>query len=214
MPLQNRVDPAGQLIFTPARGMLMGNRGKIHNKNKEVFKPWDRLAWITCETQFKGIKREDFGANTYSELFFLDEATALSAGHRPCSDCRKPRLVEFKALWNLANSGETLPHDSSKAVRVSDIDEQLHAERISSDGRKLTFDCLYGDVPSGVFILRDGKPHLRWMERLLLWTPEGYLPSPISLSEGDIVTVLTPTSIFKMMALGFIPKVHASAEIG
>lgn len=212
MPLQNRVDPTGQLIFTSARGRLMGNRGKLHNAKKEVVRPWEKKAWIICETQFKGIQRVVFGAGTYSELFFLDEATALSAGHRPCSDCQKPRLLEFKSLWRRVNPSAE-PIDALPAIRVPQIDEQLHAERIDANGGKVTFDCVYRDVPDGVFVVVEGQPHLRWKGRLLRWTPEGYVSPAVNLTDDEAVKVLTPPSIVRMVALGFTPKVHASAEV-
>src|SRR6185295_157110 len=99
MPLENRVDPWGCIHAVAARGTLLGNRGKLHDETRRLTRQWDRKAWVTCELEHDGRKREVFGANSYSELFFLDEATAFSAGHRPCASCRRTRYAEFKSKW-------------------------------------------------------------------------------------------------------------------
>ena len=103
--MQNRVNPYGKIIETEARGAWMGNRGLLHNENKEIVRPYKLKAWITCLLQFKGRQREIMSPNRYTELFFLDEATALAAGHRPCFECRKEDYNKFKSLWIKGNPG-------------------------------------------------------------------------------------------------------------
>ena len=202
MPLKNRVDPFGQFLAVDSRGAWMGNRGILHDSNKEIVSPWKHKAWVTCNLQFNGWKREVFGQNTYSELFFLDEATALSAGHRPCGTCRKQRFNEFKSVWCKANI-----NPPSEKISIKQIDDQLHAERAVRGGGKVTFQMKFKEVPAGAFIGEDEKAYLFWDNKLHLWSPDGYTEHSGMPSGEDIVTVLTPASIVKMYALGFVPQV-------
>ena len=127
MPLQNRVDPWGNLIAVTARGAWMGNRGALHNAHNEIITLWKRKPWVTCALDFKGRKRQVFGPNTYSELFFLDEATAFSAGHRPCATCRRDRYNAFKEEWIKVNHPDAPP-----SLPIAEIDKQIHTERIAA----------------------------------------------------------------------------------
>lgn len=206
MTLQNRVDPWGRLIAVPARGTWLGNRGILHNENKQIVAPWRHKAWVTCRLDFNGIRRPIFSPNTYSELFFLDEATALAAGHRPCGTCRRERYKEFKALWCAANSDLA----SSDSVSIADIDRQLHSERAGHEGKKVTFAAAYQDVPPGAVIEIDGCAYLLWKGMLHGWTAEGYRRADIRPNPQTLITVLTPASIVKMLRAGFVPEVHAS----
>src|SRR5262245_60707583 len=122
MPLQNRVDPYGKLHAAAERGHWMGNRGVLHNREKRIVAFSRSPRWITCVLELKGIRREVFSPNRYSELFFLDEATSLAAGHRPCAECRRKRYEEFLTAW-AAGSGD------SEALHAGDIDRALQAER-------------------------------------------------------------------------------------
>ncbi len=100
MPLQNRVDPHGQLHAVSARGTFMGNRGRLHNAEQQIVSPWKIKPWITCALSFKGYQRgRMMMQNSYTELFFLDEPTAYAAGHRPCAECRRPAYKLFKEAW-------------------------------------------------------------------------------------------------------------------
>ena len=204
MPLKNRVNPFGQFLAVDSRGDWLGNRGILHNyPNKEIVSKWKHKPWVTCNLQFNGWKREVFGQNTYSELFFLDEATALSAGHRPCATCRRQRYNEFKSVWCKANV--TSPSESE--LPIKQIDDQLHTERAIRGGGKVTFQMKFKDVPDGTFIGEDENSYLFWNSKLHLWSPDGYKEHS-ELPEGEnIVTVLTPTSIVKMYTLGFKPQV-------
>ncbi len=139
MTKRNRVDPWGELRAVPAKGAWLGNRGILHDDQQQIVAPWRHKSWVTCRLNFAGIKREIFAPGSYSELFFLDEATALAAGHRPCAECRRQRYNEFKELWCMAN----LEGAQAAKVPIAKIDERLHAERAAVGGKK----C---DVPDGV----------------------------------------------------------------
>ena len=136
MPLQNRVDPWGQLRAVPARGSLLGNRGILHNQAQEIVTSWRTKAWITCQLVWKGRRRIVMRPGSYTELFFLDEATAFAAGHRPCAECRRGRFTEFKAAWLAANPGVT----SSATPPMAEIDKVLHAERMRKGGGEVIYE--------------------------------------------------------------------------
>ena len=127
MPLQNRVRPDGEIEAVRARGTMMGNRGGCFHREDKTLKPrrWSSRQWICCVLSFKARRRRVFSPGLYTELFFLDEATALAAGHRPCFECRRADAVRFAATWAEAHALEASP-------RASDIDAVLHAERIAS----------------------------------------------------------------------------------
>lgn len=207
MTLQNRIDPWGKLNAVAARGAWMGNRGILHDDQKQIMAPWRHKSWITCELKFKNRKRAVFSAGRYSELFFLDEATALSAGHRPCAECRRGRYNEFKTLWCAVMLGIATP----ASIPVSRIDSQLHVERAVRGGGKLTFRTEFKHVPEGAFIEIDGAAFLIWRGGLHRWSPQGYVRTMRALSPSDEVIVLTPASIALLYQHGFKPQVHDSA---
>lgn len=207
MAKQNRVDPWGRLNAVSAKGSWLGNRGILHNDQQEIVAPWRHKSWVTCRLDFRGVKREIFSPGSYSELFFLDEATALAAGHRPCAECRRQRYNEFKELWCTAN----LDGAQASKVPIAAIDERLHAERAASGGQKVTYQTELQAIPPGTMIELDGAAYLYWSRRLHLWSPEGYSQSHIKTMPTMRVTVLTPASIVKVLSLGFVPQVHQSA---
>ena len=206
MSLQNRVDPWGQLNRSEMRGQWLGNRGILHDENQEIVAQWRHKAWVTCALEFKGVQRKVFSPNHYSELFFLDEAAALSAGHRPCATCRRASYKQFKALWCQAN----LPQEDFQAISVTKIDQQLHAERMLRGGGKVLFPMRYEQLVPGVFIEIDGEAFLYWNQSLQQWSAKGYRPTQITLHAQDVVSVLTPKSIVQVLQLGYKPQVHAS----
>lgn len=207
MPLQNRVDPWSRLIAVPDRGAWLGNRGVLHNEQKQIVAPWRHKTWVTCQLEFRGRKRVVFGKGTYSELFFLDEATALSAGHRPCGECRRERYVAFKEYWCAANR----PGKSPSGVPVSDIDQQLHAERAVRGGGKVTHRSRFDALPDGAFIEWNENALLVWGEHLHRWSPGGYsVADGLLPSNEEEVIVLTPASVVETLRRGFQPQVHPS----
>lgn len=208
-PLQNRVDPWGQLQADPSKAStLMGNRGILHNDQKEIVRKWAGRAWLTCKLDFNGIHREVFGRGTYSELFFLDEATAFAAGHRPCAECRRQRFNEFKAAWLAADEDESKPPFQPIGL----IDRQLHVERAARKGRKVGYQATLGELPSGTFIEMDDRVFVLWKGTLRAWAFTGYREAR-TLSEGAAVTVLTPPSVVNLFARGFVPEIHESIAV-
>jgi len=208
-PLQNRVTPFGELIATPARGTLMGNRGRLHDGSRRVVRRvvQSYRAWVTCLLEFRGRHREVMAPNRYTELFFLDEATALAAGHRPCGECRRADYRRFKALWLGANPERRLGTDAL----IGAIDRELDRDRLGTDGRARTYLAALDSLPDGVFVvLPDSvEPLLVWRRRLAPWSPRGYgagRPAP----RDQRVTVLTPRSITATIAAGYAPEVHPS----
>src|SRR5580693_26393 len=151
MPLQNRVDPAGELFRTHARGTMMGNRGgAIHNGDREITRRFKSRRWITCVLEFRGRHRIVMSERRYTELFFLDEAVAFAAGHRPCAECRRDRFNAFKEAW-ARRTGK----GSSEHLRASEIDAQLHPARIGRAGAKVTWQAALDLLPNGCFIQID-----------------------------------------------------------
>ncbi len=206
-PKQNRVTPTGALERSPAKGAWMGNRGILHNGQQEIISPWKHKAWVTCvTTPPPGFPiRKIFSPNHYSELFFLDEATALAAGHRPCALCRRDRYQLFKSSWLSANAPVQNP-----APAISAIDQQLHTERALRGGIKVTYQDSFGALPSGCFISIDDHPYLIWDGQLHRWSHTSYQKANLALSSASMVTVLTPASIVATMRQGFRPQVHDS----
>lgn len=210
MPLQNRVTPWGALETVSARGAWMGNRGILHDAQQRVVAPWRHPHWVTCRLEYKSVHRQVFSPHNYSELFFLDEATAFAAGHRPCAFCRRERFLEFKAGWRAANH----PELAASALHVAQIDAQLHAERARRGGAKVTFAERLGLLPSGTFIALDGRACLIWRGALFAWLHTGYRAMERAPAADAEVTVLTPRSIVALFRHGFVPQVHPSAGKG
>jgi len=206
---QNRVTPFGDIIATPERGTFLGNRGVLHDAEGHVQRAWKVKRWLVCVLEFPGRKRQVMAPNRYTELFFLDEATALAAGHRPCAECRHARFVAFCNAWKLSHPAA----DGSRRASAYEIDHQLHTERLTSDGSKRFYTPALGDLPDGVFVTLPAwgeQAFLVWGDRLLAWSPGGYRecrPRP----KEKTVKVLTPPSTVATIRLGYVPDVHASA---
>jgi hypothetical protein len=210
MPKQNRVMPAGQLIATAARGTLLGNRGVLHDEHGQIRRLYQSKRWIYCQLSFKGRWRQVMTPNRYTELFFLDEATALAAGHRPCAECLRPCFNEFQRLWAEAN-----PEVAGRAKPpVNVIDGVLHKERVqfSRHPEKVTYTAPLAALPSGTFIAFDltDPAYLVLPDRLLSWTVAGYR-EPMARPAETRVQVLTPRSIVRTLAQGYVPTLHPSA---
>jgi hypothetical protein len=199
--LQNRVDPFGNLIKTKARGAWMGNRGVIHNENQEILRPFKLKAWIICKLQFKGRHREIMSPNRWTELFFLDEATAFAAGHRPCFECRREDASKFKTLWLKGNP----EYGFDQKTSIQKIDEIIHSERIDRKGSKVVFEEDIHSLPNGCFVLHNDGPFLVLNKMLLPWSPSGYLQE-IPFPEVGKVSVLTPKSVVNAFRAGYLPE--------
>jgi hypothetical protein len=202
MPLQNRVSPLGELFADAARGLLMGNRGgRLHRDDRTLAtRRWVSRQWICCKLDFKNRHRDVWG-DSYSELFFLDEVTAFAAGHRPCFECRRKDAERFAALF----SGQ------EGRAHAGAMDEVLQRERL--DGRaKRTHRRGIDDLPDGAMIVIDGEAFAIRQQCLLRWTPSGYAPAR-SRPRGFAVEVLTPPAIVRVLAAGYQPLWHSSADI-
>lgn len=207
MPLQNRVDPYGRLHAVAARGTLMGNRGVLHNGSKRLVASWRTRRWIACVLTFRDRHREVFAPGRYSELFFLDEATALSAGHRPCAECRRRRYEEFREAW-AAGQGR---RRAGRRPGADDIDRVLHGERMPFSGEGQGFTAILESLPSGVLVEHEGRPCLCVDGALFSWSFEGY-GRAFRARARSRVRVLTPGSIVEAIRAGFDPDVHESAK--
>lgn len=208
--LQNRVDPWGRLCADPSRGALMGNRGILHDDANNIVRPWAHKAWVTCLLEFKGVKRtRPFSRGNYSELFFIDEATAFAAGHRPCAYCQRQRHLAFKEAWLRANMAE----ESRAATSMKEVDAILHAERAIRGGGKMSFDAMLRELPSGVIFEHEQHAYLVSSQRTYLrWSFGGYAEAR-DIEPTAIVKVLTPRSIVRAFGHGFSPLVHASVPV-
>jgi hypothetical protein len=202
MALQNRVTPFGELVATEARGTLFGNRGgKFHRDDRTLSRRrWTSRQWICCVLQFKGRRRNVWG-RYYTELFFLDEITALAAGHRPCFECRRADALAFAEAFGKSNHRPSAP----------EMDLVLHAERL--DGRTKRIHRLALDaLPDAAMITLTGGDAFAVKDNALLpWTPSGY-GKPRSRLRGVEVDVLTPPSILRALSRGFVPRWHETAN--
>ncbi|MBM7776574.1 hypothetical protein JOD54_006778 [Actinokineospora baliensis] len=194
MARRNRVTPTGDLVETPHRGTLMGNRGVLHDAAGTIVRRSQVRRWITCELTFRGRRRPVMAPGKYTELFFLDEAVALAAGHRPCAECRRQDYLRYRELWS--STQDTQPPGAD------DMDAVLHTERALLDGRRQTHTL--ADPPTGTFVMADGSPWLVAHGRLHLWTPAGYTTTrPLPSTPLDVLTPPTSTAI---IAAGFTPR--------
>jgi hypothetical protein len=205
VPRQNRVTPFGELIATPARGTLMGNRGCLHDAQGRIRRAFVGRRWIVCLLRFKGRRRPIMAPGRYTELFFLDEATALAAGHRPCMECQRDRYRLFRAHW-MAATGTT-------RASADDIDRALHAERLGAGRSRRMYGERTSRLPDGAIIVdAEGRPCLVREGALWPWAPAGYGP-PVRPRDDLEVRVLTPRSVVKVLARGYPVDVHPSASI-
>ena len=205
MPLQNRVTPFGEMVAVPERGTLMGNRGILHDDAGRLVRSWQVRRWIACRTAFRGRHRQLLQPHSWTELFFLDEATAFAAGHRPCAECRHADYQRFKTAWEVAVG---VPNGADEMNAV------LHADRLEGRGvqqRKRTYWEQVATLPEGTFIRLDGSAWLAWNGQLLEWSAGGYRARRQLLPAASRVEVLTPRSLVAVLRAGYPLQVHVSA---
>lgn len=185
----------------------MGNRGgALHDSARTLGRRrWVSRQWICCKLAFNDRHRQVMCPGRYTELFFLDEAVALAAGHRPCFECRRQEFLWFAGLWAQA-------HGSGGRATAPDMDAVLHPERVAADGSKITWHADVETLPSGAFVRWDGKPHLVLSGWLLPWSPAGYTAA-VPRPEGASVEVLTPRSTVAVLSAGYCPMLHPTAEV-
>jgi hypothetical protein len=212
MPLQNRVTPEGDIIATPHRGLMMGNRGgAFHLPDRTLGeRRWASRQWIACVLEFKGRHREAMmQPNRYTELFFLDEATALAAGHRPCFECRRAEAEAFAALWGKLQG-------RSQRAQAAEMDAVLQVERVGPGRRKVTYRARLADVPTGAFVRYpcEGPGRSAYLvvgNHLLAWDPAGYRSLVLRAPPAQELDVLTPRSIVAVLSAGYRPMLHPTA---
>jgi hypothetical protein len=208
MPRQNRVTPLGDLIAAPARGLVYGNRGCLHDAGGRIRRRYNGKRWIACHLRFKDWHRSPLmQPGRFTELFFLDEATAMAAGHRACALCRREDFNRLTEIWRRIHPGQ---------VGADVIDARLHAERVGADRRtRLHEGVELGGLPDGAFVVWDGEPHLTLGHALLRWTPFGYedrIPRPAR----ERVKLITAPSLVEVLRAGWdaaVPLFHVSAGL-
>ncbi|WP_407155306.1 hypothetical protein [Bradyrhizobium sp. STM 3557] len=204
MPLQNRVMPTGEIIATPHRGMFTGNRGIIHDPATKTLlrKRWSTPAWLTCVCEFRGRRREVMAMRSWTELFFLDEATALAAGHRPCFYCRRDDANRFRAAWEKGNG--------TSGLRASEIDAVLHRERLDHGRKRLhPLPASVDTLPEGTMVQAGNTSFLMIQGSALPWSPAGYGEAR---QVPDGVMLLTPPSTLRALQAGYEVVLHPSAN--
>ena len=204
MPRQNRVAPDGTLIAVPDRGLFWGNRGALHDPAGRLVRYSRGRAWAICVLEFKGRRRQLWAPGRLTELFFLDEATGLAAGHRPCGECRYRDYQAFKRCWAAAFS--------SGVPGAGEIDARLHADRLVRHGIRRTYTAPLSGLPDGVVVEVGGAPWLVHDGVLLAWTSGGYRDRVRREDAPETpVTVITPRATVAVLAAGYRPVVHPSA---
>ena len=205
---RNRATPLGDVIADPARGLVYGNRGCLHDAHGELRRRYDGRRWIACRLRFRGRRRAGLMMpGRYTELFFLDEASAMAAGHRACAECRREDYRRLTEIWRELHPGE---------VGADAIDARLHAERVGPDRDRFRQPpALLAELPDGAFVLDDdGAPWLVRGDALLRWTPAGYAQRRRRPARAT-VTPLTPPSLVAVLRAGWepaVPLMHPSAD--
>ncbi len=210
MPLQNRVNPFSKIMATTERGAYTGNRGVIHNAQKEIIKNHAVKYWITCLLEYKGMHRQVMTDKRWTELFFLDEATAFAAGHRPCGFCRHSDFKRFKTLWLQANGAQ---YSLVANTKIDVIDAIIHSERLDENNTQKTFNATLKTLPDGVLIqlLEKEDAYLWYEQQLYLWSFAGY-KKYLHYNKDAMVSVLTPFSYVQVFKLGYKPQIHFSTK--
>ncbi|HZO79710.1 MAG TPA: hypothetical protein VFB39_16845 [Solirubrobacteraceae bacterium] len=199
MPRRNRVSPLGEFVSTEQRGLVFGNRGCLHDTRGQIRRPYATKRWIACRLRFRGRRRAPLmAAGRYTELFLLDEATALAAGHRPCAECRRADYDQLRALWSELHPDQ---------IGADAIDAQLHAERmvLGTSARRF-HDAPFAELPDGAFVMHDGGPCIVVGPRLLTWSPGGYLAAHRRPADRQ-ATVITPPSLVELLRTDRTPLV-------
>jgi hypothetical protein len=204
--LRNRVTPLGELVADPARGLVYGNRGCLHDAEGRIRRRYQVKRWIACRLEFRGRRRSPLmRPGRFTELFFLDEATALAAGHRPCAECRREDYVRFLERW-------TERHPQER--RADAVDLRLHAERLEPrTGERRLHEAPLAALPDGTFVLHGSSPHVVVGSELLLWTPGGYT-ARVPRTRHATATLITPPSLVEHLhdcGPSALPLLHPSA---
>jgi len=199
MPLQNRVTPFGEIVALPGRGLMMGNRGVLHDDHRRIVRATQVRRWIACVLEFRTRRRTVMTPRSYTELFFLDEATAFAAGHRPCAECRNADYKRFRQLWTGCFGA---------VASVDEIDATLHGERLRGREKRTTRADI-STLPDGTYAAIDGVACVVYGAELAAWSDRGYGKRFTRPKCGE-VEVLTPPSIVEVFRAGYKPAIHPS----
>ncbi|AUC98014.1 hypothetical protein CWS35_30055 [Bradyrhizobium sp. SK17] len=205
MPLQNRVTPTGEIVASAHRGTFTGNRGIIHDPATRTLlnKRWSSPAWLTCVCEFRGRRRKVMSQQSWTELFFLDEATAFAAGHRPCFYCRRDDAKRFRAAWEQGSGVGDL--------KVKAMDAVLHAERLDRRQKRLhPLPVPINELPDGTMVQASDQSYLVANGKTLRWSFAGYERAEVSAP----AMLLTPPSTVRAFQSGYRPVLHVSANSG
>jgi hypothetical protein len=200
MPLQNRVTPFGEIVAIPQRGTFMGNRGIIHDPATRTLleRRWTSKAWIVCRCDFRGVRRKVMSRRSWTELFFLDEATALAAGHRPCFYCRREAALAFAQAWARAQGVDQ--------VRAAQIDACLHEQRLQKGAKRLhPLRGAPAELPDGAMVVASGHAYLIAGGLGFRWCDSGY-SAPQTLRTAD--ALLTPPATVAALRAGYRCALH------
>ena len=204
MPLQNRVTPFGDIVAIPQRGMFTGNRGIIHDPATRTLlnRRWASKAWLVCLCEYKDRQRAVMGRRSWTELFFLDEAVALAAGHRPCFFCRRQDAEGFRDAWAQGRA--------AKLPRAAEMDAVLHAERLDRGCKRLhSLPADVDELPDGTVIAVAGEAYTLMQGRAFRWTARGY-EGPAEIPRAN--ALLTPPSTVGALSAGYRPVLHPSVD--
>ena len=206
MTHRNRVTPFGEIVADPARGTMLGNRGVIHDAAGRIRRPWSTTRWICCRLRFKDRWRPVMQPDRWTHLFFLDEAVAIAAGHRPCAECRREAYNSWRAAWMRAQDLEVPP-------RAEAMDAVLHPARIDpATRRQRVVPHPAAGLPDGAMVALPDDPAGAWLVLgggLRRWSPSGYRESR-PMPSGEI-GLLTPLPSLAVLAAGYRPELHPSA---
>lgn len=202
MPLQNRVTPFGEIVALAGRGLVMGNRGILHDDARHIVRYSQVRRWLACRLEFRAVRRVIMRPHSYTELFFLDEATAFAAGHRPCAECRRGAYKLFSSLWAMCH-GEPVSADL--------IDRQLQRDRLAGRRAKRVYREDLVNLPDGAYIAVDNRAWLVRGTGLFAWSALGYTERRERTAYHE-VDVLTPRSTVAVLTAGYRVEVHPSAE--
>lgn len=200
MPHQNRVTPFGEIAALPGRGEMLGNRGVLVNDERRIVRLWQVRRWIACRLQWRGIRRTLMTPRRWTELFFLDEAAAFAAGHRPCAECRNADFKRFRGLWEQCFGAP---------ARADDMDRVLHAQRLDRKRGKQTYRAALASLPDGTYVVIEGAAFILWHGRLAAWSDAGYTHRRALPADGQ-VDVLTPRAVVDVFRAGYVPAIHPS----
>jgi hypothetical protein len=199
-PLQNRVTPFGDIVAISQRGLFIGNRGIIHDPATKTLlkKRWTTKAWLVCVLDYKGQHREVMAGRSWTELFFLDEAVAFAAGHRPCFFCRRKDAEAFRAAWMRAKGG--------RSPLAAEMDAALHQERLDHNRKRVhPIPGPIGQLPDGAVVASAGEAYTIVGGRTFRWTEHGY---EAALDIPRVDGLLTPPSTLRALRAGYRPVLH------